>query len=148
MNLSCSEFKPGRFFLGSLPYGKDLITSVEDFCKEASIRMAVFSVIGSVSSVTLGCYDQKQQVYVISNEEASFEIISCAGNVSIKKGSPFVQAHIVLSDEKDKIIGGHLFSKTIIFAGEINLQELKGKPLERAYDYKTGLMLWNLFEEN
>ncbi len=144
MNLSCSEFKPGRFFLGSLPYGKDLITSVEDFCKKASIRMAVFSVIGSVSSVTLGCYDQKQQVYVISNEKAPFEIISCTGNVSIKKGSPFVHAHIVLSDEKDKIIGGHLFSETIIFAGEINLQELKGKPLERAYDYKTGLMLWNL----
>lgn len=145
MNLSCSEFKPGSFFLGSLPYGKDLITSVEDFCKETSIRMAVFSVIGSVSSVTLGCYDQKQQVYVISNEEAPFEIISCTGNISIKKGNPFIHAHIVLSDEQDKIIGGHLFSETIIFAGEINLQELKGKPLERAYDYKTGLML---FEEN
>ena len=145
MNLSCSEFKLGHFFLGSLPHGKDLITSVEDFCKETSIRMAVFSIIGSVSSVTLGCYDQKQQVYVISNEKAPFEIISCTGNISIKNGNPFVHAHIVLSNEQDKIIGGHLFSETIIFAGEINLQTLKGKPLERAYDYKTGLML---FEEN
>ena len=148
MNLSCSEFKPGNFFLGSLPYGKDLIASVENFCKKASIQMAVFSVIGSVSSVTLGCYDQKQQVYVTFKEEAPLEIIACTGNVSIKEGSPFVHAHIVLSDEKGKIIGGHLFSETIIFAGEINLQELKGKPFERSYDYKTGLMLWNLKESS
>ncbi|MBU4287459.1 MAG: DNA-binding protein [Proteobacteria bacterium] len=144
MNLSCFEFKPGRFFLGSLPYGKDLIESVEGFCKEASIQMAFFSVIGSVSSVTLGCYDQKQQVYVTFSEEAPLEIIACIGNVSVKEGSPFVHAHIVLSDEKGKITGGHLFSETIIFAGEINLQELTGKPFERAYDNKTGLMLWNL----
>jgi predicted DNA-binding protein with PD1-like motif len=144
MNLSCSEFKPGRFFLGKFPFGKDLIASVEDFCKEASIQTAVFSVLGSVSSATLGCYDQKQQVYVTFNEEAPLEITACIGNVTIKDGSPFVHAHIVLSDEKGKIIGGHLFSETIIFAGEISLQELKGKPFERAYDNKSGLMLWNL----
>jgi predicted DNA-binding protein with PD1-like motif len=143
-NISYSEFQLGRFFLGSLPCGKDLIASVEDFCKKSYVQMATFSVIGSVSSVTLGCYDQKQQVYVTFNEKAPLEIIACIGNVSIKEGSPFVHAHIVLSDEKGKIIGGHLFSETIIFAGEINLQELKGKPLERTYDYKTGLMLWNL----
>ena len=143
-NISYSEFQLGRFFLGELPFGKDLIESVEDFCKEASVQMASFSVIGSVSSVTLGCYDQKQQVYVTFNEVAPLEIIACIGNVSVKEGGPFVHAHIVLSDEKGKIIGGHLFSETIIFAGEINLQELKGKPFERTYDYKTGLMLWNL----
>ena len=144
MNLSYSEFKPGRFFLGTLPYGKDLIASIENFCKEASIQMAIFSVIGSVSYVTLGCYDQKQQVYVTFKEEAPLEVIACIGNISIKDGRPFVHAHIVLSDEKGKIIGGHLFSETIIFAGEINLQELKGNSFERAYDNKTGLMLWNL----
>ena len=40
-----------------------------------------------------------------------------------------------------KIIGGHLFSETILYAGEIDLQELTGKPLERAYDGTTGF-LW------
>ncbi|MBC2695185.1 MAG: DUF296 domain-containing protein [Desulfobacteraceae bacterium] len=143
-NISISEFKLGRFFLGKLPFGKDLIAFVEDFCKEALIQTAIFSVLGSVSSVTLGCYDHKQQVYVTFNEEAPLEITVCIGNVSIKDASPFVRAHILLSDEKGKIIGGHLFSETIVFAGEISLQELKGKPFERAYDNKTGLMLWNL----
>jgi len=39
-------------------------------------------------------------------------------------------------------MGGHLFSDTILFAGEIRLQELIGNPLERAYDERTGLNLW------
>ena len=140
--LSCSEFKQGRIFAGRLPHGVDLINSIEKFCKKASIQMAAFSVIGAVSSATIGAYDQKQQVYVTVKEDAALEIVSCIGNVSIKDGQPFIHAHIVLADEQGKTIGGHLFSETIIYAGEINLQELTGKPMERTYDNDTGLMLW------
>ena len=43
--LTCSEFTLGRRFVGRLPHGKDLITSIEDFCKASSIQMATFSVI-------------------------------------------------------------------------------------------------------
>ena len=140
--LSCFEFKQGRIFAGRLPHGGDLINSIEEFCKKVSIQMATFSVIGAVSSVTIGAYDQKQQVYVTFKEEAPLEIVSCMGNVSLKDGKPFIHAHILLADEQGKTIGGHLFSETIIFAGEINLQELTGKPMKRTYDNDTGLMLW------
>ena len=140
--LSCFKFQQGRIFIGSLPQGGDLINSIEEFCKEALIQMATFSVIGAVSSATIGAYDQKQQVYVTFKEEAPFEIVSCTGNVSLKDGKPFIHAHILLVDEQGKTIGGHLFSETIIYAGEINLQELTGKPMERTYDSNTGLMLW------
>ena len=140
--LTCAEFKTGRRFVGRLPHGKDLITFVEDFCKKVSIQMATFSVIGAVSSVTMGAYDQKQQVYVTFTEEAQLEIVNCIGNVSLMDGNPVVHAHIVLGDKQGKVMGGHLFSETILFAGEIELQELTGKPLERAYDDTTGLMLW------
>ena len=68
--------------------------------------------------------------------------MSCIGNVSLKDGKPFIHAHILLADEQGKTIGGHLFSETIIYAGEINLQELTGKPMKRTYDSNTGLMLW------
>jgi hypothetical protein len=145
--LTCAEFKTGRRFVGRLPHGKDLITFVEDFCKKASIQMATFSVIGAVSSVTMGAYDQKQQVYVTFTEEAELEIINCIGNVSLMEGDPVVHAHIVLGDKQGKVTGGHLFSETILFAGEIELQELTGKPLERAYDDTTGLMLWRYRNE-
>ncbi len=140
--LACSEFKPGRRFVCRLPHGKDLITSIEDFCIESSIQMATFSIIGAVSSVTFGAYDQKQQAYVTFMEEAPLEIVNCFGNVSLKDGDPVVHAHIVLGDKHGKTMGGHLFSETILFAGEIDLQELTGKPLERDYDDTTGLMLW------
>jgi len=140
--LTGSEFKPGRLFMGRLPYGEDLISSIENFCKSSSIQMAAFSLIGAVSSYTIGTYDQNQQVYVTAAATTNLEIVTCAGNISLMDGNPFVHAHIVLGDEKGNTIGGHLFSETILFAGEISLQELLGKPLERAYDEKTGLSLW------
>lgn len=142
--MTCTTFEPGRRFLGRLPHGKDLITSIEDFCKENSIQMAVFSLIGAVSSATIGAYDQKQQVYVTFKEEGDLEIVTCTGNISLRDGSPMVHAHIVIGDEQGKTMGGHLFSETIIFAGEIDLRELVGNPLERAPDATTGLMLWEM----
>ncbi len=140
--LTCSEFKPERLYMGRLPYGQDLITSIEDFCQKSSIQMATFSAIGAVSSFTIGAYDQEQQVYVTATETASLEIVTCVGNVSLMDGNPVVHAHIVIGDKQGKLIGGHLFSETIVFAGEISLQALTGKPLERTYDEITGLSLW------
>lgn len=142
--ISCKEFKNGRIFTGRLPHGVDLVQSIEDFCKDASINMATFSLIGALSSITIGSYDQKQQVYVSFSKNAHLEILSCTGNVSIKDGSPMVHAHIVLADIDGKTFGGHLFSESIIFAGEIKIQELSGEQLERKYDTTTGLMLWNI----
>ena len=142
--LICSEFKPGRRFVGRLPHGKDLITSIEDFCKASSIQMATFSVIGAVSSATLGAYDQKQQVYATFTQEETLEIVTCTGNISLMDENPVVHAHIVLANLEGKTIAGHLFSETILYAGEIDLQELTGKPLKRAYDDTTGLMLWEI----
>lgn len=137
-----NEFKPGRCFVGRLPHGRDLIQGIEAVCRDASIQMAAFSLIGAVSSVTFGAYDQKQQVYVTVKENAALEIVSCMGNVSLKEGHPFIHAHVLLADEQGKTLGGHLFSETIVYAAEIYLQELAGPPLERVYDQTTGLMLW------
>ncbi len=143
-SMACLEMQPGRLFVGRLPYNQDLITSIENFCKKYSIDMASFSIIGAVSSVTIGSYDQKQQVYVSHHEKAHLEILTCTGNISLKEGTPVAHAHIVLCDIDGKTTGGHLFSDTIVFAAEIKLQELVGKTLERVYDNNTGLMLWDL----
>ena len=142
--LTCSEFTPGRRFVGRLPHGKDLIRSIEDFCKASSIQTATFSVIGAVSSATLGAYDQKQQVYATFTEEGPLEIVTCSGNISLVDEEPVVHAHIVLANLEGKTMGGHLFSETILYVGEIDLQELTGTPLERSYDDTTGLMLWKI----
>ena len=139
-----SEFQLGRFIVGRLPHGEDLISAIENFCASFSIQMATFSLTGAVSSYTIGTYDHTQHVYVTATEEANLEILTCTGNISPMNGSLLVHAHIVLGDKNGNTTGGRLFSETTIFAGEINLQELKGKPPERTYDEQTGLSLWKI----
>ena len=137
-----SEFGTGRYLIGRLPHGEDLLRSIELICESYGIRMATFALIGAVSSATIGAYDQKQQVYVTIRKQIPLEIVTCSGNISLKEGKPFVHAHITLSDEEGKTLGGHLFSETTVYAGEIHIQELTGEPLNREYDETTGLMLW------
>jgi predicted DNA-binding protein with PD1-like motif len=137
-----TEFGMGRQLAGRLPHGRDLLKSIERMGEKSGIRMATFTLIGAVSSATIGAYDQTQQVYVTVKKEIPLEIVTCLGNISLKKGDPFVHAHVLLSDEAGNPFGGHLFSETIIYAGEIHIQELTGEPLNREYDETTGLMLW------
>ena len=140
--LIASEFAQHRIFMGRLPYNEDLIKSIENFCREANIKTGAFSVIGALSSVTTGIYDQKQQVYVTAVKKGEFEILSCTGNISIKDDVPMAHAHIILCGGDGRAFGGHLFSESVIFAGEIVLRELSGETLLRVYDETTGLMLW------
>jgi predicted DNA-binding protein with PD1-like motif len=136
-------YQAGRCFIERLPHGKDLITSIESFCRDQGVNLGTFSLIGAVTSVTLGAYDQRQQVYVSDQQTAPLEILSCSGNISLKGGVPFVHAHAVLGKEDGSTLGGHLFSDTLIFAGEIYIQEWLGPPLVRQHDNETGLMLWD-----
>jgi predicted DNA-binding protein with PD1-like motif len=142
--IEASEFKRGRWLLGRLPHGKDLVAAVEDFCGEHSLQTAVFSIIGAVTSATLGAYDQKQQVYVTVQKREPLEIVHCTGNVSLKNGKSTVHAHGVFADIHCQTIGGHVFSETLVFAGEIHMQEFLGPPMVRTYDEQTGLFLWKM----
>ena len=136
------EFQSGRRLLGRLPHGSDLIATVEDFCAENHLSVAVFTIIGAVTAVTLGAYDQNQQVYVTFKKEGHFEIVHCTGNISMKDDTSTIHAHGMFADMEGKAFGGHVFSKTTVYAGEIFLYELLGTPLIREYDEQTGLYLW------
>jgi uncharacterized protein len=139
-----TEYGCGRRYLVRLPPQEDLLLAIAEFCKSASIQMAVFSLVGTVTKVSYGCFDPKQQVYVTCKEESPFEIVACSGNVCPAGDQRIVQAHGVLSNEHGTLIAGRLFSDTILLAGELDLQELKGRPLQRVYDHATGLLLWQL----
>jgi predicted DNA-binding protein with PD1-like motif len=140
--MAAQEFQSGRKLLGRLPHGRDLVVAVEDFCAEGHIATAVFTIIGAVTSVTLGAYDQNQQVYVTFEKQGHFEIVHCTGNVSVRDEKPTIHAHGVFADMDGKTFGGHVFSKTMVYAAEIYLFELQGTPLVRKYDEQTGLYLW------
>ena len=104
--------------------------------------MAVFGVIGQVSALTIGTYDQQQQVYATEQQEGFFEILTCAGNVSLQKDRPVVHGRIMVADIDGRVTGGALFGGTRLYAGELALQELLGRPLNRGYDADSGLMQW------
>ncbi|MFX0203589.1 MAG: PPC domain-containing DNA-binding protein [Candidatus Hodarchaeota archaeon] len=135
-------FEAGKPLLAKLPHGADLIPTLEEFSVSEKIQTAIFSIIGAVSCVTLGHYDQKLQVYVTVKKEEFLEIAHCTGNITLKDGKPTIHMHAILSNQEGRIYAGHIFSKTIIFAGEVYIQQLCGFPLEREYNENTGLFLW------
>jgi len=137
-----NTYRPGRRFLVALPAGQDLIAGLEAVCARNSVETAVFSIIGAASVLTIGTYDQQQQVFVTRRKEGFFEIVGCTGTIShTTQGSQF-NGRIMAADLDGLVWGGTLLSETRLFAGELDLQELLGAPLPRTYDHATGLMLW------
>jgi len=137
-----------QIYLGRMPKDKDILNTIVHICQDKNIKMATFSLIGAVSKVTYGYYDQKIKQYISFTKEGSFEILQCTGNVSQVSGSPFVHGHIMLSDHLGRTTGGHLFSDTLIFAGEIEIKVLKGDIQKREKDLETGLNLWMKTTDN
>ena len=129
--IAAGEFTLGRQFLGHLPAGRDLIAAVETFCREQEIETAAFRVAGTVTSATVGAYDPIQEVYVTFADASPYEIASCAGGASMKSGVLAARAQIVLCDLQGNTTGGRLFSETIIYSGQIYLQELLSGPVGR-----------------
>ncbi len=135
-------YRSGRRFIQRLPEGRDILTCIGEICAGYPVQMGVFSLIGTVRSATVGILDPKQRVYITRKEEGPFEILSCVGNISLQEESPVTHAKIVLADEKNRVLGGHLLSETLLFYGELDLEEIEGAPLVRHYDEPSGLFLW------
>ncbi|KXS40397.1 MULTISPECIES: PPC domain-containing DNA-binding protein [unclassified Candidatus Frackibacter] len=136
------KYQLKQVHMGRLPHGSDLIEELTKIVKERDIESGKVTVIGAVTKGTISFYDQKEQEY---NEKAfneELEIVNCIGNISLKDGEPLIHAHISFGDEKGKLIGGHLASGTIVFAGEFIIEEFSGTPFKRGKDEVTGLPLW------
>ena len=129
----------GRHLILPIPPESDLIESIVSVCRANSIKTAVFTVMGSIVSATIGVYDQKQQVSVTHIEKTATEVVSCLGNVTQQNDSPVVTAKIVLADMTGSTTAGHLFSPTIVTHAEIAIQEIVDVTFKRTHDSETGL---------
>jgi hypothetical protein len=140
--MSQETYAPGRVFIERLPYGGDLLQVLNAFCGEKKVAAGTLSVIGAVQKGSFVYYNQESKAYkaVLIDEEV--EIISCLGNVSLLDGKPFVHAHISFARADGQTLSGHLAEGTILFAGELFLQEWLGPERRRAMDPQTGLNLW------
>jgi len=124
-----------------LDYNSDISESVSAVCKSKGIYSGIVFFIGAVRNATIGYYCQNKKKYKKIKINKPMEIVSGIGNISIKDKRPFLHAHIALSDEKGRVIGGHLYSPTTVFACEAVIIKNR-KKLVRTCDDKTGLFLW------
>lgn len=138
------QFERGRTFVAKLDYQADLLEELNKICQHEYIKAGYIQVIGAISSLKYGFFDQDEKEYTYNTYayDESMEIVSCSGNVSVKDGKPFCHMHIVASDKKGKCVGGHLAAGTSIYAAEVVIQEILGEDLVRELDDTTKLTLW------
>ncbi len=134
--------KPVGILMGRLPYGADLLASLNQICAEKKITLGRIEAIGAVQEARLQYYDQGKKQYQNLRVKRPLEIVSLVGNVSLKEDHPMVHAHICLADDEGNAFGGHLAPGTIVFACEFTLQLFEGPAFERGHDTQTGLPLW------
>lgn len=133
----------GRKFIGRFHSKADLLESLSQLCTSENIRLGVFSVIGALTNVKLGYYNQEAKRYTeCASLDKKLEICSCIGNISLKDDEIFVHAHITVAGHDGQAFGGHLMPGSSIFAAEYYIEELTGQELLREHDEETGLSLW------
>jgi hypothetical protein len=136
------ELKPGRLYLFSLDHDSEIVASITNLAESLRVEAGVVSGIGALQKAEIGYYDQKTHEYRTIEIDRPMEISSLIGNVSIRDGKPFLHAHVTLADSEGNVKGGHL-SRGTVFAAEVYLRELIGRPLERCHDPTTDLFLWS-----
>jgi predicted DNA-binding protein with PD1-like motif len=121
--------------------GEDILERLNDLVQRSQVSAGSFTAIGAVEKATLG-YFTGEGKYSSNSLQGPLEIVSCLGNVSLKEGTPFVHAHITLSDKEGKTYGGHLMPGTTVGATfELNLQSYDQMELRRKFDSETKLFL-------
>ena len=104
-----------------------VMETITRYCIEKDIKNAKLSGIGAVRETEIGAYDTVAKEYIRKEFSGVLELISFEGNVTLKEGSPFVHAHVVLSDHQMDTLGGHLFETTVAAVGEFFLREFDGE---------------------
>jgi len=136
------QSKLGRMVFARLSQDEDLLEAINLVAKKSHITAGFFILLGTLKKANLGFY--RQGKYETIRIDEPVEIVSCMGNISLKENKPFAHAHMAVSNEKGKVLGGHAMPGcTIAATGELVLVEAKDAKLLREMDDKTKLFLWS-----
>ena len=141
--MGLNRFDNIKHLIVRVEHDADLIMSITSIARRNSIKAATFTAIGALKNAKIGFYDQDNHEYKETTLSTPQEIASCIGNISIKDEVPFVHAHAVLADKKDRVKAGHLLEGRV-FAAEVHITEFSESKLTRKNDAETGLSLWDL----
>ena len=130
--------------IGRLPFKSDLLRELNKIAAQQDINAGVVQVMGSLSRARLSFFDQKIRAYRELDFDASHEIVSGTGNVSLRTddGVPYAHLHIAVADSTGKVVGGHCLEGCTVFAVEFVIWPFRGTPPRRVLDQTTGLLLW------
>lgn len=140
--MQSAKFSPKETHVLRLSTDEDLINVLTQYVNEQEIDAAEITVIGAVQDANLGFYDQDEQEYEEHYVEEPMELLQASGNVSYLEDERFVHLHGTFGDEEGNMVSGHVFEGTTLFAGEAVIHELDGPRLQREFDERTGLSLW------
>ena len=101
------ESKLGRVIFARLFENEDLLEAISNTAKKTRINAGFFILVGTLKEAKLGFYRQGKYEPIQIDEPV--EIVSCMGNISLKEEKDLVvHAHVSVSDEEGKVLGGHV----------------------------------------
>ncbi len=137
-------FKKTRIgYVVRLKRGEEIIETLTSFARKRQIKAAFVIGLGAVREVEMGYFDTDKKEYLHKNFPQEFEISTLVGNFTVVEKSPFLHAHLTISNPQCEAFAGHLFRATISGTGEFLILDL-GVKIERKLDKETGLKLLDL----
>jgi len=130
-------------YLLRIERGEEVLSSLLSFIKIFKIKSGFMVGLGACEKLKLGYFDAEKGDYMNKDLAGEYEMTSLTGNIAYLGTEPIVHAHITLTDDKFKAVGGHLWSGIVSGTVEIYIMTF-GSSIKRAKDEETGLNLLKL----
>lgn len=101
--------------------GEKLVASLTEVLTDNKIHGGLISGLGGLCDVELGFYHLHKKDYDRKLFTEECELISLAGDISLRDGAPYVHVHAALGRADFSTFGGHLFEATVAITAEISV---------------------------
>ena len=125
--------------------GEEVISSIQELCKNEDIKLAEITGIGASDLIEIGVFNVNTKVYNTKIFEGMFEITSLVGTATRKENNVYLHLHINFGNEEGNAKGGHLVRAHISATCEVVLRKINGE-VGRKLDEVIGLNLINFIE--
>lgn len=120
--------------------GDEVVEQLLAFAKKERVTAGSFTGIGAFSDVTLGFFERERKEYKRIPLAEQVEVLTLAGDITLKDGEPQVHAHVVVGKADGTAHGGHLLVGHVWPTLELVVVESAAE-LRRRFDPETKLPL-------
>ena len=129
-------------FLLRLIKGESVLEKLTEFCEKEKVFGACITGIGALKKAEIGHYSMEKKKYETKLFEEELEVLSFAGNISLKEEKPFVHVHVVLGRKDFSVLGGHFVSGIVGATMEVFVKQVQ--PVIERKQAENGLFLLDL----